>query len=121
MIAASDATRILGLVVMLVFGVYRVLSGHATIGDVTAFYLYVGMLLAPIEFFSNLYTNLNETAIAADRVFEFFDTTPQVQDAKDAKELDAPRPPSVRFENVTFSYPDKPDEMVLGGVSLDIQ
>jgi len=121
LLTSSEVTRTLGLVVMLVFGAYRVLNGHATVGDVTAFYLYVGMLLAPIDFFSNLYTNLHETAIAADRVFEFFDTIPKVHDVPQASELHCARPPAVRFENAAFAYPDKPDEPVLDGVTLDIQ
>lgn len=121
LVAASEITRTLGLVVMLVFGVYRVLSGHATIGDVTAFYLYVGMLLAPIEILSNLYTTLQTTAVAADRVFEFFDTTPHIRDAPDAVEIEVVRPPGVRFEHVSFSYPDEPGQPVLKDVNLEIQ
>ena len=49
LVAATELTRILGLVGVMIFGVWRVTSGHATVGDVTAFYLYVGMLIGPME------------------------------------------------------------------------
>ncbi|MBV9864309.1 MAG: ABC transporter ATP-binding protein [Abitibacteriaceae bacterium] len=121
LLASSEITRTLGLVVMLVFGVHRVLHGNATVGDVTAFYLYVGMLLAPVDFLSNLYTNLHSTAIAADRVFEFFDTTPQVQDVPNARVLEVNRPPAVHFEQVIFAYPDDPATLVLKGIDFEVQ
>jgi len=121
LVAASEITRTVGLVIMLIFGVYRVLNGHATVGDVTAFYLYVGMLLAPIEILSNLYTTLHTTAVAADRVFEFFDTTPHIRDAPDAVALTTARPPGVRFEHILFAYPDDPANPVLKDVNLIIE
>ena len=121
LLAASEITRTLGLVTMLIFGVYRVLNGHATVGDVTAFYLYTGMMLTPVEFFSNLYANLQSSAVAADRVCEFFDATPAVQDLPDAKPLQAPRPPSVRFENVGFTYPNDPQNPSLKNINIEVQ
>jgi ATP-binding cassette, subfamily B, bacterial MsbA len=121
LLMSSEITRNLGLTITLVFGAYRVLGGHAQVGDVSAFYLYTGMLLQPIEFFANLYANLQASAAAADRVFEFFDATPGVQDAPDARALQVKRPPALRFENVRFAYPDEPDKPILKGVSIDVQ
>jgi subfamily B ATP-binding cassette protein MsbA len=121
LLASSEITRTLGLLTMLIFGVYRVLNGHATIGDVTAFYLYVGMLLTPIEFFANLYANIQSSAAAADRVFEFFDAAPMVHDEPDAKPLLARRPPSIDFEDVTFAYPNDIENTILKNVSIRVQ
>jgi ABC-type multidrug transport system fused ATPase/permease subunit len=121
LLMASEITRTVGLVVMLIFGVHRVVSGKATVGDVTAFYLYVGMMLAPVEFFANLYANLQSSAAAADRVFEFFDAVPGVQDDVDAITLQVSRPPSVDFENVTFAYPNDPASTILKNVDIHVQ
>ncbi len=58
----------------LCYGAYRVMYGHATVGDFVMFAGYQAMLLGPLDFFSNLYTQLSVSAAAADRTFEFFDT-----------------------------------------------
>ena len=121
LVASSDITRNTAMVIMLCFGVYRVLSGHATIGDVTGFYLYLVMFFAPVEFMSNLYANLHISAAAADRIFELLDMTPAIQDRPGAARLQPRRPPLVRFENVSFSYPADNAEQVLHDVSVAIQ
>lgn len=120
MLAASEITRYLGLVVIVVFGAYRVLNGHASTGDVTSFYMYIGMLLQPIDFLANLYTNLLQSAIAADRVFEFMDTRSPIQEAPNAQPLDASEPASVRFDDVSFAYPDDIDAHVLQNISFTV-
>ena len=78
MVAASEITRFSGIVVMLCYGAFRVMYGHATVGDFVMFAGYQTMLLGPLDFFSNLYTQLSASAAAADRTFEFFDTAPSV-------------------------------------------
>lgn len=118
LLMASEVTRTVGSVIVLIFGVYRVLNGHATVGDVTAFYLYAGMLLAPIDTLSSVYTSLHQYAAAADRIFEFFDTVPRVRDESHSVELELKHPPRVAFENVTFGYPDQPEVPVLKNVSF---
>jgi subfamily B ATP-binding cassette protein MsbA len=119
MIMSSEITRTLGLLVVIVFGAYRVLDGTATPGDVTSFFLYIGLLLTPMEFFANLYTNLTQSAVAADRIFEFLDTRSPIQDAPNAGDLQVNGPPPVVFENVKFAYPDAPDVTVLKGISFE--
>jgi ABC-type multidrug transport system fused ATPase/permease subunit len=119
MIMSSEITRTLGLLVVIVFGAYRVLDGTATPGDVTSFFLYIGLLLTPMEFFANLYTNLTQSAVAADRIFEFLDTRSPIQDAPNARDLQVNGPPPVVFENVKFAYPDAPDVTVLKGISFE--
>ena len=119
MTMSSEITRTLGLLIVLIFGAYRVLDGTAQAGDVMSFFLYIGLLLAPMEFFANLYTNLTQSAVAADRIFEFLDTRSPIQDAPNAKVLHIEGPPPVVFENVKFAYPDAPDVAVLKGISFE--
>jgi len=119
-VGASEITRITGLVAILFFGVYRVLSGHASIGDVTAFYLYAGMLLGPIEFLSNLYVNLQVGSAAASRIFEFFDTQSNVREKPRAPLMNYRHPPQITFEHVSFTYPGHKDE-VLKDLHLEVE
>lgn len=119
MIASSDITRYLGLVVIVVFGTYRVLNGHASPGDVTAFYMYIGMLLSPIDFLSGLYTQLLQSAVASDRIFEFLDTRSPIQDTPNARDLKVSRSSEVRFNRVSFAYPDDPETLILKDISFE--
>ncbi|HUU68123.1 MAG TPA: ABC transporter ATP-binding protein [Planctomycetota bacterium] len=117
-LTASEVTRTIGLIAVIAFGVYRVTAGHASVGDVTAFYLYSGMLLMPVQALSDLYMRLHVAAASADRVFEFLDSQPAIRELPAAKSLAANRPPEVVFENVSFSYPADSPIIVLNNVSF---
>jgi len=116
---ASELTRVSGLVIVLGFGVYRVLYHGATIGDAVAFYLYAGMLLQPIQALTSLYANLHMAAESADRVFEFFDSLPAIRDQAVARPL-AVKCPDVRYENVRFAYPADQPVIVLNDISFTV-
>lgn len=105
LITASEVTRYSGSVIIVIYGVYRVLHGGATPGDVTTFFLYQQQLLGPLEWFSNMYATLNTAEVAAERIFDFFDTEPLVQDAPNAKRLLCRRPPAVQVDGISFTYP----------------
>lgn len=117
LITASEVTRYSGSVIIVIYGVYRVLHGGATAGDVTTFFLYQQQLLGPLEWFSNMYASLNSAEVAAERVFDFFDTEPLVKDAADAKRLSCHHPPKVVVAGVSFSYPGS-ERLVLHDVSF---
>ncbi|HEX2950006.1 MAG TPA: ABC transporter ATP-binding protein, partial [Armatimonadota bacterium] len=116
---ASEVTRYSGSIIIILYGVYRVMHGHGTPGDVTTFYLYQQQLIGPLEWFSNIYATLYTAAAAADRVFDFFDTVPLVRDEPGAKRLSARRPPVVHFDHISFSYPSDNPVVILNDVSFE--
>jgi ABC-type multidrug transport system fused ATPase/permease subunit len=113
--SASEITRILGLAIVLTFGVWRITSGdgETTIGTLPLFFMYSGQILQPMQFFAGLYTRLHISAAAADRVFDFFDTEPNITSRRDAQPLQINGAPTVRFENVSFCYPTETPVVVL--------
>ena len=121
LVGASEITRYLGTAIMLSFGVFRVLSHHATVGDLLLFSGYLTIMLQPLEFFSNLFVQLHSTAAAADRVFEVLDTDPAIRDSAGAKRLVARHPPRVEFVQVHFSYPSVSPVVVLNDISFVTQ
>ncbi len=120
--SASEVTRILGLAVVLAFGVYRIARGEGgvTIGSLPLFYLYTRQILQPMQFLASLYTRIQRAAAAADRVFDFFDTEPQVRDRRHAGRLELDGAPVVRFEHVSFSYPTDQPVVVLRDIDFEI-
>ena len=117
----SESLATLGLIIVLVFGAYRVINGQATEGDVVLFYLYTEKLLAPVNFINNMFAQLQVTAVAANRVAEFFDTVPIIKDEENSKELQVTRPAGVRFENISFRYPDEDRKWILQNIDFEAQ
>ncbi|HYF92659.1 MAG TPA: ABC transporter ATP-binding protein [Symbiobacteriaceae bacterium] len=86
-----------------------------TVGQVTAFILYLNRFFMPVRDLSQVYNVLQAAIVSAERVFEVLDQVPEVQDAPDAQPM-LRVAGEVVFEDVTFGYDaDKP---VLKGVNL---
>jgi ATP-binding cassette, subfamily B, bacterial len=107
----------LGMVVLLLLGGYRVVSGDLEVGAMLAFSAYVALLQGPFQMLGNLVMMSQRAAASASRVYELLDEQPDVLDRTGAHEL-VVRDGEVRFEDVTFSY--QPGRPVLQGFSLTL-
>jgi len=90
-------------VVILWYGGRQVVAGQLSIGDVTAFILYVGLLMMPIRRLGMMVNLFSRTTSAGQRIFEILDTESIVREKPGAVELGRVQG-GVRFENVSFSY-----------------
>src|SRR5262249_43336676 len=74
---------------------------------------------APIGTLAEMHNTIQQTATAAERVFEVLDTEPEVKDRPGA--IDLPRiVGDVKFENVTFRYETmEPGEYILKNINLE--
>ncbi|MBN1692970.1 MAG: ABC transporter ATP-binding protein [Dehalococcoidales bacterium] len=89
--------------IILWYGGGQVAEGSMTIGQVTQFILYVGMLVMPIRrlgFMINLYSR---TASAGQRILEILDTKSEVAEKPDAVQLGKVAG-KVEFDKVSFGY-----------------
>jgi subfamily B ATP-binding cassette protein MsbA len=126
MMGGTEITRFLGLAIVITFGICRITGavggqpGQVTLGDLPLFYMYTQQALQPLQFFANLYTQLQIAAAAADRVFQFLDTEPDIVNKGHERPLELSEPPRVRFENVSFAYPTDVPAVVLNDVSFDV-
>ena len=118
--AGGEGTSYLGLAVVLLFGMYCVSIGKATVGDLTAFYLYTQRLFMPVQWLTGSYGQLQTAVSATERIFEFIDTEPKIQDTPGATPLELHAAPNVRFDNVRFSYPVDEPQIVLKDLSFEI-
>jgi len=107
----------LGTAMVLGVGGYMVYLGTMQVGDLVAFFMYVGMLYAPINSLVRANYHIQRAAVAGERVFDLLDTAPEIADAPDAVELASVRG-HVVFDNVTFAYDRRP---VLRGISLEVR
>jgi ATP-binding cassette, subfamily B, bacterial len=93
------------LATALVYGVGGLfaIEGALTIGTLTALAGLLAQLYGPLTQLTNLRIDVMNALVSFDRVFEVLDLPPMIADRPDAKPVSGPA--SVRFENVSFSYP----------------
>jgi ATP-binding cassette subfamily B protein len=77
------------------------------------------MLVWPMESLGKIVANAREAGVAAGRIFEVFDTVPEIADRPGAVDLLAPSG-HLRLEGVGFRYPGN-EEWALRGVDLDVR
>jgi len=93
----------LPIVLVLWYGGRQVIAGTLSIGNMTAFILYLGMLAMPIRrlgFIANMYSR---TVSAGQRILEILDEQSPVREKPGAIELGRLRG-EVTFDNVSFRY-----------------
>ncbi len=100
----------LGLAAVLLLGGESVIHTHLSLGQFTAFYLYVNMLITPMRSLG-VTLNLAQRATASGaRIFQLLDREPRLTDAPDAPKLPAGNG-HVQLRHVTLRYEDPHDEL----------
>jgi ATP-binding cassette subfamily B protein len=100
----------LGLAAVLLLGGEYVIHAHLALGQFTAFYLYVNMLITPMRSLG-VTLNLAQRATASGaRIFQLLDREPKVTDVPHAPAL-PPGNGHVQLSGVTLRYTDPHDEL----------
>jgi ATP-binding cassette subfamily B multidrug efflux pump len=98
----------LGYVAVAILGGYLAIKQAITVGDIQAFIQYVRSFTQPITQLANISNILQQTAAAAERVFEFLDESEEVVETVNPVILEKVEG-NVEFRNVRFGYnPEKP-------------
>jgi ATP-binding cassette subfamily B protein len=100
----------LGLAVILLVGGRQVVHGSLTLGDFTAFYTYLLMLIGPMRMLGIALGLAQRATASGARLLEILDTEPRISSPADAPPLPEGRG-RVELRHVTFAYGD-------GGASL---
>ncbi len=107
----------LGTVAVLAVGGIRVLDGAMTFGEFVAFMQYLAVMVLPLLITGWFFANLPRSAAAAARIDELLSTAPDIQEPDHPEHLRS-GPGEVRFNHVSFAYPD--GTAVLSDVNLTI-
>ena len=107
----------LGFVIVLVYGAWEVMRGEITVGELTAFIAYLGLVNQPAKKLSKLLTTIQKAATSCERIFETLDTEPEVKEKSDAVTL-PPIEGTLQFETVSFAY--STSNQVLENFSLTV-
>ncbi|MFN2144778.1 MAG: ABC transporter ATP-binding protein, partial [Anaerolineales bacterium] len=107
-----------GYVGVSVLGGWLAIRQLITVGDIQAFIQYVRSFTQPITQIANISNVLQQTAAAAERVFEFMDVEDEVEDTANPVSLDGIQG-KVAFENVRFGY--EPEKVVIHNFSAEVK
>ncbi|MGN1128668.1 MAG: ABC transporter ATP-binding protein, partial [Candidatus Flemingiibacterium sp.] len=95
----------------------RIIGGTMTLGEMSQFSAYVGMIYGPLRWVANLPRRLVQFTTSTAKVFEIIDEKIDVPDREDAKTIAIKG--TIDFENVAFGYDESTD--VLKNVNLHIE
>ena len=100
------------------YGAKMVQNHTMTIGQLVSFISYTAIIGAAIGSLGNFYTEIVTALGGTERIREILNETVEVN-----VPVNVNRPKvegHIRFENVYFDYPSRPDMPVLRGINLDI-
>ena len=115
-VAEVFSSLTLGAVVY--FGAQGVVyNGTTSLGDLTAFIMFIPMMFRPLNQIANKFNTLQMGMVAADRVFKVLDTSSTIDDSGET--VVEQFKGDITFKDVHFSYVE--DEKVLKGISLNVK
>ena len=92
-----------GYVVVIIAGAMLAINGHATIGTIVAFMIFVRTFSQPLSQIAQGLTTLQSARAAMGRVFEFLDEEELPDESNKTRQLESVKG-QVNFENVQFGY-----------------
>lgn len=108
--AASDGVVHLGTTIIIGFGGFLCYHNpQFTVGDLTKFLGYVGIMYGPVKRFADLNLVYQNSWASVRRVFRVFDIRPKIADKPDCITR-VPLVGAVTYEGVKFRYGDDSDE-----------
>lgn len=108
----------ISIVIVLGYGGHLVLTEKMSVGDYTAFFTFVHMVIQPFRVAGITISLLQRAAVASRRLFEIFDTAPEIKDEPKqfvTKEISG----QLKVNNLSFKYPGS-DQPVLKNISLEV-
>jgi ATP-binding cassette subfamily B protein len=108
----------LGLAAILLVGGREVINGSLTVGQFTAFYAYLLMLISPMRTLGYMLGAAQRATASGARIFQILDRAPRMTAPEDAPPLPAGRG-HVRLEAVSLRFDGAPSE-ALSGIDLDV-
>ena len=107
--------------VILWFGGHDVFEGRLSAGELSAFVFYAGIVAASAGVVSEVWGEIQRAAGATERLLELLDEQPALVTAEPV----LPMPPRIegalRFEEVSFCYPARPNTVAAGPLSFTVE
>lgn len=107
--------------IVLWIGGRDVIAGRITAGELTAFIFYAVIVANAVNAVSEVYGELMRASGASERLMTLLNTKPDIEAPANPVNFDAvPQAGAVRFENVVFHYPSRPETAAIANLNLQI-
>ncbi len=106
--------------VILWIGGHDVLAGRLTAGELSAFVFYAAIVASGAGTVSEVWGEIQRGAGATERLMELLDTAPALATAAPVIKLPPRVAGTIRFDEVVFAYPGRPETVALGPVSFAV-
>ena len=103
----------LSIAILLVVGGNMVQEGALSIGELVGFTTYVAILLNPLRSLGWLLSVFQRGITSLERIYELTDTEPDRPEGATGVVLENTGGPELRFEKLSYAYPDAPESPVL--------
>jgi ATP-binding cassette subfamily B protein len=109
------------VVAVLWFGSRDVLAGTMSAGTLGQFLLYSVFAAGALGALSEVWSELSQAAGAAERLTEILAETPAIRSPVDPVPLPPTAKGAISFDDVSFSYPARPDRAAVHGLSFQVK
>ena len=106
--------------VILWIGGHDVLAGRMSAGELSAFVFYAAIVASGAGTLSEVWGEIQRAAGATERLMELLDTRPALAAMPPVIRLPARVSGAIRFDEVSFAYPGRPEITALGPVSFSV-
>lgn len=105
----------IGPMLIYLYGGYLFIQGELTIGTIITFVALLGRLYSPVMQMTNLYVDIKRSVALFERIFDYFDMKPLIEDSPRAQPVSAAGQ-DIEFKEVNFAY--QQDKTALRNISF---
>ena len=102
-------------------GAHRVLAHEMSGGQLSQFLIYAVYVAISAASLTEMWGEVQRAAGAMERLVELKNATPVIVAPQNPQAFPVPASGHIRFENICFRYPSRPDSLALDGFTLDIK
>jgi ATP-binding cassette subfamily B protein len=113
----------MSFIVMLAVGALRLADGSLSFGVFSSFTWYIWSIIWPVRIAGWLVSIMRQAVASTPRLLAILDAPETIRDREDGRGSATPLaagPAEVRFEGVSFSFPDDPGTPVLNGLTFTV-
>ncbi len=109
-----------GITFVLWLGARQVLAGTMTYGQLAQFMVYAAIVGSAGASLTEMWGEIQRAAGAMERLQELLEATPTISAPARPLSFTLPMRGAIRFDNVTFHYPSRPETAALANFNLDV-
>lgn len=110
-----------GITFVVWLGARAVLAGEMSYGELTQFLLYAMFTATSAGTLTEMWGEVQRAAGATERMIELLEARPAVSSPEKPETMPVPPQGRIRFEQVGFSYPSRPEQAALKSFDLEVE